>query len=113
MLPQNRRLKKENDIRRVFKEGQTFKSAPLSLKAAANDLGRSRFGFAVPLRVTKKATSRNKIKRRMSETIRLQLPIIKKGFDVMILVFPGADKLSFQELKGTLENLFQKAKLYD
>lgn len=113
MLPQSRRLKKENDISRVFKRGKTFKDASLSLRVVENQMKGSRFGFIVSLKVAKKATSRNQIKRRMSEIVRLQLPRIKKGFDVMISTFPGTGKLSFPELEGALNRLFQKANLYD
>lgn len=113
MLPQARRLKKEKDINRVLKGGKTFKEAFLSLRVAVNQAGDSRFGFVVSSRVAKKATSRNRIKRRMSETIRLRLPRIKKGFDALILTFPGTDKLSFSELEETLDKLLQKAKLLE
>lgn len=89
-----------------------FREGPLLLKRSANDLEDSRFGFVVPVKTAKKAVLRNRIRRRISEITRLRLPGIKKGFDVLISAFPGADKLSFPELKGALERLFQKSKLY-
>lgn len=116
MLSKLYRLKKDSDIKRVFKEGKMFKSPPLSLRLALNGSGRNKFGFVVSSKVAKKAFSRNKIRRRLSEIIRSQLPKIKKeeareGFDALIVAYPGTDKLSFAELRALLDSLLEKAKL--
>ncbi|MBI4101365.1 MAG: ribonuclease P protein component [Candidatus Nealsonbacteria bacterium] len=113
MLSRIYRLKKEADIRRVFRDGKTLKDPPLSLRRAPNNLECSRFGFVIPVKAAKKATVRNKIKRRMSEMIRSRLPKIKKGFDVLILAFSGTDKLDFPALEKKIDNLFQGARLYE
>lgn len=116
MLSKLYRLKKDSDIKRVFKEGKTFKAPPLSLRLALNGSNHNKFGFVVSSKVAKKAFSRNKIRRRLSEITRSQLPKIKKeggvqGFDLLIVAYPGTDKLSFAELKALLGSLLEKAKL--
>lgn len=111
MLDRTHRLKKETDIQKVFREGKVFKCPPLSLRRSANGLEYSRFGFVIPVRAARKATDRNKIKRRMSEMIRLRMPKIKKGVDVLVLAFAGTDKLDFKELESRIDSLFQEARL--
>lgn len=112
MLPQIHRLKKEADIQNVFRAGKVVKDPPLSLRRAPNGLECSRFGFVIPVRAAKKATVRNKIRRRMAEIIRSRLPKIKKGFDVLISAFAGADKLDFPGLERKIDNLFWGARLH-
>lgn len=111
MLPQLSRLRKQADINKVFKKGKTLSRAPLSLKLTPNFLSQTRFCFIVPAKTAKKAVLRNKIRRRLSEIIRINLPKIKNGFDVLILTCPGTDKLTFLELKERAQGLFQKANL--
>jgi ribonuclease P protein component len=111
MLPKKNRLKKKKDFENVFKRGQGFKEDFLYLKALANNLKSSRFGFAVSKKFSKKATIRNKIKRRLREIVKINLPKIKKNIDGVIVVLPGLEKKDFWELEKIMEKLFTKAGL--
>jgi len=111
MLPQNNRLKKKKDFERVFKKGKGFKEDFLTLKTAKNDLKFSRFGFVVSQKVSKKATVRNKIKRVLREIIEKNLPLIKKGNDVLIVTLPGLEIKDFWEFKDVCDKLLQRANL--
>jgi len=112
MLPKVNRLKREKDIEKVFKEGKAFKEDFLILKVVENGLRSSRFAFIVPQKVSKKATLRNKIKRRLSESVRIKMKNIKTGRDVILLAISGAEKKDFWEIEETLNKLFVKAKIY-
>jgi len=133
MLPKKNCLKKEKDFAKVFKEGQNFKEDFLYLKIKKNNLKSSRFGFIVSKKVSKKATSRNKIKRRLREIVRIKLPFIKKGIDGVIIVAAGLEinpvrdykdrektqrkKISngvnnFWELEEIVNKLFRKSGLF-
>jgi len=109
MLAKANRLKKKKDFERVFKIGRGFKEDFLFLKNAKNNLKSSRFAFIISKKFSKKATLRNKIKRRLSELIRLKMPEIQKGIDGIIVIMPGLEKTDFWELEEIINKLFQKA----
>ena len=108
MLPKKNRLKKRKDFERVFKEGKRYNEKFLFLVTAPNHLSFPRFGFVVNLKVSKKATVRNKIKRRLREIIRGFLPEIKKGIDCVIVARPEIKEATFQEMKEVLSRLIKK-----
>jgi len=109
MLSKKNRLKKKKDFEKVFRNGKGFKKDFLYLKTINNKNGLIRFGFVVSKSFSKKAVIRNKIKRRLSEIVRLELPKIKKGTDAVIMVMPQFTQKNFQKIKGLLDNLFKKS----
>ena len=111
MLPQRYRLKRKKDIERVFKNGRGFKEDFLILKVAKNNLKDPRFAFIVPSKVSKKATLRNKIRRRLSELVRLKIKKIKKGIDGVLVAVPGLEEKSFWEIEETINKIFTRAKI--
>jgi ribonuclease P protein component len=113
MLPKANRLKKKKDFEKVFKKGKGYKEDFLYLKVAKNNLKNSRFGFAVSKKISKKATIRNQIKRRLRELARIKLPQIKKGVDGVIVVMPGLEKKDFWEMESIIDKLFTKAKILE
>jgi len=111
MLPLTNRLKKTTEISKVFKEGRFFKEGFLILKTAKNNLNKSRFGFIVSQKISKKAVLRNKIKRRLRAIVGKELKTIKTGTDNLVVALPGLEKKDFSSTKETLNNLIKKAKL--
>lgn len=111
MLPLNNRLKKTTDIRRVFKQGRLFKEGFLIFKTARNDLNKSRFGFIVSQKVSKKAVVRNKIKRRLRGAVRKELKKIKTGADSLFIALPGLVKKDFSSTEQLVKNILKKAGL--
>ncbi len=113
MLKKYLRLSKKKEFDLVFKKGKSTYSPFLLLKYADNGLPLSRFGIIVSNKVSKKATKRNLIKRRLREIIRLNQPKIKKGFDFVIIVSPKiinekGKVLKSQEIEDGLLSLFKK-----
>jgi ribonuclease P protein component len=113
VLPKQNRLKKKKDFERVLKEGKGFKEDFLFLKILKNNLEFSRFGFIVSQKVSKKATVRNKIKRRLREIVRLRLKRIKRGIDGVLIALWGLENKSFKEMEETINKIFKRAKIYD
>ncbi len=111
MLAKDNRLKKKKDFEDVFKKGRGFKEKFLFLKIKKNDLKISRFGFAVGLKVSKKAVVRNQIKRRLREVMRLKIKQIKPGIDGVFVVLAGTDIGDFQEISVLVDKLLNKAGL--
>ncbi len=110
MLSKKNRLKKKSDFARVFKEGKSLKENFLVLRAAKGAQGPARFGIVVSRKVSKKAVLRNKIKRRISESIRLKIKKIKKEVDVLLIAVPGLEKKEAREIEETVDKLLKRAK---
>lgn len=111
MLPRENRLKKKKDFEKVFKEGKGFKEDFLILKFILNNLKQSRFGIIVSQKISKKATIRNKIKRRLRALLGFKLAEIKKRVDLVLVVLPGFETKDFWEIEKIMNKLFKKAKL--
>ena len=111
VLPKENRLNKKKDFRKVFKKGKGIKENLLTFKWTANNLKVSRFGFIVSQKVSKKAVLRNKIRRRLREKVRAELPRFKKGIDGVIIVNPGAAEEKSQEMTGSLNKIFSRARI--
>lgn len=110
MLPKINRLRKKKEIERVFEKGKRFKEDFLILKITKNTLLQTRVGFVVPQKVSKKATLRNKIKRRLREIVSKKRKKFKKGLDILLIACPGLETKDFWEIDETLNKLFKKAK---
>lgn len=111
MLPQDSRLQNEKEIERVYKKGKSFKEDFLVLKVVKNSLAKSRFAFIVSQKVSKKAVARNKVKRRLRETIKKQTKIISSGFDNLVIARSEAVERNFPEIEKVLIKLLKRAKL--
>ena len=112
MLPKANRLTKETDFKLLAKKGRLFYSSLFTIKLNKKKNFASRFGVVISAKVSKKAVVRNKVKRRITEIIRLALPKIKSEFDVMILVKPVVAEKNYKEIKEDLEKLFKKARIF-
>lgn len=102
------RLKKKKDFEKVFEQGKGFKENSLYLKIKENNLEQPRFGFAVGKKFSVKAVERNKIKRKLREVVKKEIPNFKKKVDAVIVVMPG---LKEKEIEKTIKKLFLRAKL--
>lgn len=108
MLLKQNRLTKKKDFENVFKKGDGVKSRFLFLKFIPTKYDYTRFAFVVSQKVSKKAVQRNKIRRYLREKVRTQMDKIKKGFDCVLVVFPG---FKIKGAEDELRFLFKKAKL--
>lgn len=111
MLPKRYKLRKNNEIKKVFEKGKYSQKGAIGIKFLRNNLSVTRFAFMVGLKISKKATQRNKIRRRLNEIIRLNLSQIKKGYDVMVMTKPEISGKEYQETEKELMGLFKKNNL--
>ncbi len=111
MLPKINRVKKKRDFEAIFKEGLKFKNNLFILRVAKNHLNENRIGFVVSLKVSKKATVRNKIRRRLAEAVKVYIDNIERGTDLVFIVLPGAEKNNFFDTKNAVSFTLNKAKL--
>jgi len=113
MLPRTNRLQKTKDIKKVFKRGKEVKEDLLILRTVKNNLDNSRFGFIVSQKVSKRASLRNKVKRRLRDLVKGKLKKIKTGKDYLLIALPGLETKSFKDIKEAVDKLFEKAKIIE
>ncbi|MFA5048048.1 MAG: ribonuclease P protein component [Patescibacteria group bacterium] len=106
MLAKTYRLAKRSDFDHLFKCGKKINSSIFIARYVENGLGKSRFTAVVSNKISKKATERNKLKRRFREVIKSNLSNFSQDYDLLISVLPAVAKLNYQELKErTIETL--------
>ena len=103
---------KNKEFDRAFKVGQSFYGKILGLKAVNNDLPLTRLGVLISTKVSKKAVIRNHFKRQIREIIRSQMPRLKEGKDLVIIVFPEILDKKFEDIKIFLELALKRLNLY-
>ena len=111
MLARPNRITSDKDFSFIFKKGKFFRSKNFSLRILKTNLKSSRFGFVVSNKVSKKATERNKIKRRLRSVIEADLEQIAAGYDIVFIVAPKIIELDFNSIKEEAETALSKLKL--
>jgi len=112
MLKKSNRITKDKEFDRVFKTGQSFYTKLLGIKAADNGLELNRLGVLISTKVSKRAVVRNKLKRQIKEIIQAELPGLKIGKDLVIIVFSQILDKKFEEIKALVLMALKKLKLY-
>lgn len=103
---------KNKEFDRAFKVGQSFYGKILGLKAVNNDLLVTRLGILISTKVSKKAVIRNSFKRQIREVVRAELPKLKDGKDLVIIVFPEILDKKFEDIRAFLGLAFKRLGLY-
>lgn len=109
MLPKNNRLKKRKDFGRILHGSRRKEEEFFILRVSKNNIDKVRFGISVSKKISKKATLRNKTRRRVSALLKEIMPRVKEGNDVFINALPGLEKKHFLEIKQVIEKNFEKA----
>ena len=112
-LGKQERLKSRKLIEKLYKEGNSVKAFPLRmmyLKTAHTSDFPAQVGVSVPKRNFKKAPDRNRLKRLMRETYRLQKAIVYDNLDqpyVFMISYLGRDKWNYEDLHAKMEKLLK------
>jgi ribonuclease P protein component len=111
-MQRKHRLRSNADFQRVRQQGGTRAHPLLVLAFLPNDLEFSRFGFVVGGRLGKAAT-RNRIKRRMREAVRIRLQgqEIAEGWDIVLIARRPILAASFQQIDEAIGLLLRRADL--
>lgn len=109
MLPKPNRLHLDKDIKTLFAKGKGVFDVWCGLKVRKNGLAASRFAVVVGVKVSKSAVVRNRVRRQIREIVRLRLPELKPGFDVMMLVRKEAIDKPYAELEKHVCAALKKA----
>lgn len=106
------RLRRPDQFRRARREGRSFSSPFLTLNVVAGRRRRTRCGFVVGKQIGN-AVRRNRAKRRVREAVRLLLPAIVPGYDLVFVVrSPELLTAPFTLISATAEQLLRNAKVW-
>jgi ribonuclease P protein component len=106
------RLRRPHQFRRARREGRSFSSPLLTLNVVAGRRRRTRCGFVVT-RQLGTAVRRNRAKRRVREAVRLVLPSISPGYDLVFVVrSPEILLTPFPALRQLVEQLLRRSGLW-
>lgn len=111
MLSFKNRLKKKKEIDAVFQKGKSSFDRIVGVKAAPNQLDRSRFAVIVGVKNAKKATQRNYIKRRLRNAAISRLALLKPGYDIVMIAGPDALIADFADVEKALARHFSRLQL--
>lgn len=104
-------LKKQNDFDRVFKTGEVFGNKAFVMYYFKNNSEINRIGIIVSKKVSKKSVVRNKIRRRIKESYRLNQDFFKRGYDIIIIAKQPCKDEDYNHLEKSLKHLFYKKNL--
>jgi len=107
------RLRKNSDFQRLRQQGRSIMSPLLILAWMPNDVVRTRVGFVVSKRISKRAVDRNFIKRLLSEAMRDVLPRLPGGLDIVVSARQEANMADLRTFKQDLFTLLRRAKLLE
>lgn len=113
MLAKPHRLKKKKDIQRVFSQGVHAREGAILVKFCVSKELDSRFGIVVSKKVSRSAVKRNRIRRVISEFLRLNLSGFSQTKDVVVIVLPGKNIAQYnaKEIRESVLSALQKASL--
>lgn len=102
-----RRMKDFEALRRADSRAHPL----LVMRARANGLSHSRFGFIVSKRVSPLAVTRNKVRRRLKEAVRTVE--FQKGLDVLVIARKDSPSVTYDALRSTVASLARRLRVLD
>ena len=105
------RLTKQKDFTTIRRRGRTTGSQHIVLRSIPLDDDRVLATIVVSQKVARKATVRNRIKRRLRAALREHTTKLKTGYAFIIIARIGSDKADYQTLKKTLAQTLKRARL--
>lgn len=110
MLAKKYRFHSRGGVRYVYQKGKTIRTPSLSLVFAPNTRGYQRFAVVVSKKVLKSAVGRNRIRRRVYEAIRHELPEFSTPMDCIFVIFnKSVSDMPFLELRRTIHDLIARS----
>ncbi|KXZ40760.1 ribonuclease P protein component [Alkalithermobacter thermoalcaliphilus JW-YL-7 = DSM 7308] len=105
-------LKKSSDFAKVYNNGKSFANKALVIYILENNLGKNRVGFSVSKKIGNSVV-RNRVKRLIRESFRLNNDKIRQGYDIVFISREGAKDLDYKSIEKFMINLFKKSKIID
>jgi len=104
------RVRLSSDFRRIRRQGKSWSHRLVVLCVLRNDLEYCRFGFAVSKGVGN-AVTRNRVRRRLREVVRLRRDSMEGGWDMVFIARPSIRQATYAEIESAIEGLVRRAGL--
>ncbi len=105
------RLRSNQEFQEVRRKGKSASNRLLVLCYYPNQLPYSRFGFSVSKRIGN-AVTRNRVKRRLREAIRLKIDTIEPGWDLVLIARNPIRHANYQQMDDACARLLRRAQLF-
>lgn len=110
MLAKNYRFHSRGGVKYTYQKGKTIRTPKLSLIYTPNTRNFQRFGVVVSKKIEKSAVGRNRIRRRIYEAIRTELPNYPAKNDCLFVVYSkDLLKMPFSELQALVHSLLEQS----
>lgn len=97
-------LKKNQDFRRVYKEGKSYANRYLVMYILKNDTEKNRVGISVSKKVGNSVV-RHRLTRLIRESYRLNEEDFSNGLDIVVIARVTAKDVGFKEIESALMHL--------
>ncbi len=101
-----RRLVKKSEFNHVFNKAQKISWGYVTLLYKPNLLSHARLGFAISKRFAAQAVVRNRIRRILKESFRVQTQL--PAYDLVVLLNKTCNKQNVDSIQNNIEQLWQK-----
>lgn len=110
MLKRINRLRKRYQFNYVYKSGEHYSSEHIVLYVTSSKTNNIKVGLAVTKKVGH-AVVRNKVRRRLREIIKKQVPNLKQNNNIIVVAKDNINEASFEKLSNEFLKLIKKANL--
>ena len=109
MLPRPKRLTKKKDFLTLALRGRSIFGMYATLRIVETK-GRAegKIGFIISTKIYKHAVDRNRTKRRLREVLRLLLPNVPPGINLLFIAKPEARDADYEKLVGDIRHMIAK-----
>ena len=104
-------LRASADFERVKLSGKSWRHPLMTVGVAPNDLPHLRLGFVISKRFGN-AVVRNRARRVMREIMRLWLPLLRPGYDIVLIPRNELAGQPYIEVKAALHQVIGRAQLW-
>ena len=112
MLSKKYRFHSRGGVRYTYQNGKSIRGSKISLVFADNSRNKQRYAVVVSKKVLKSAVGRNRIRRRVYEAVRVELPKIQKPVDCIFIVYSKEIlNTDFKLIQKTIRDLLKEANI--
>ena len=108
MLPKAARIRLTRDFERVFSARRSLSGRFVRMAFVSEIGSQSRLGIITSTKVSKKATIRNKLRRRVRSIIAPALPLLKPYVDIVVMCQPAAATASFKDFENDVRSCLHR-----
>lgn len=97
-------LKNDREFQRIYKKGKSFANKYLIVFCMENKMNINRVGFVTTKKLGN-SVKRNKYKRRLKESYRLNSYKLKNGYDMIFLFRKDIPELKYKDINSALNHI--------